>query len=78
MKDLQILWAACKYHWRRFTKFFKSELLQDEQGRYYSEGNYQRILAWRAFRSWQRKKIERQMPYYDTDKFEAETNIKMN
>ena len=23
MKDLQILWAACKYHWRRFTKLFK-------------------------------------------------------
>lgn len=78
MKDLQILWAACKYHCRRIAKFFKSGLLQDEQGHYYSEGNYQRILAWRAFRSWQRKKIERQMPWCDTDEFEAETNIKMN
>lgn len=78
MKDLQILWAAMKYHWRRFTKFFKSDLLQDEQGHYYTEGNYQRILAWRAFRRWQEKKINRQKIWCDTEEFEAETNIKMN
>ena len=77
MKDIQILWAACKYHLRRFVKLFKSEgLIMDNQGNYYTDGNYQRILAWRAFRSWQNKRIKRQLPGYDYEHFEAETNIK--
>lgn len=78
MKDLQILWAAFKYHWRRFVKLFKSEdLIMDEQGNYYTDGNYQRVLAWRAFRSWQNKRIKRHLaPWCDYENFEAETNIK--
>ena len=31
MKDIQILWAAFKYHWRRFVNLFKSEgLIMDD------------------------------------------------
>jgi hypothetical protein len=48
----------------------------DDQGNYYTDGNYQRVLAWRAFRSWQNKKIKRQLPGYDYEHFESETNIK--
>ena len=77
MKDLQILWAACKYHWRRFVKLFKSEgLIMDDQGNYYTDGNYQCVLSWRAFRRWQDKRIKRCLPGYDYEHFEAETNIK--
>lgn len=76
MKDLYILWSACKYHWRRFVKLFKSsDLIMDDRGNYYTDGNYQRVLAWRAFRSWQEKRIKRQLPGYDYEHFEAETNI---
>ena len=46
MKDIQILWAACKYHWRRFVKLFKSEgLIMDDQGNYYTDGNYTGIFG---------------------------------
>lgn len=77
MKDLQILLAALKYHLRRFIKLFKSQdLIMDEKGNYYTDGNYQRVLAWRAFRSWQEKRINRQLPGYDFEHFKAETNIK--
>lgn len=77
MKDLQILLSALKYHLRRFIKLFKSQdLIMDEKGNYYTDGNYQRGLAWRAFRSWQEKRIKRQLPGYDFEHFEAETNIK--
>lgn len=76
MKDLQILWAAFKYHWRRFVKLFKSEgLIMDDQGNYYTDGNYQRILAWRAFRRWQNKRISRHLSGYDYEHFEAKTHI---
>ena len=76
MKDIQILWAACKYHWRRFVKLLKSEgLIMDDQGNYYTDGNYQRILSWRAFRNWQNKRIKRGLPGYDYEHFETETNI---
>jgi hypothetical protein len=76
MKDIKILWAACKYHWRRFVKLFKSEgLIMDDQGYYYTDGNYQRVLAWRAFRSWQNKRIKRGLAGNDFENFEAETNI---
>lgn len=75
--DIQILWAAAKYHWRRFVKLFKSEgLIMDDQGNYYTDGNYQRVLAWRAFRSWQNKRIKRGLAGNDFENFEAETNIK--
>ena len=77
MKDIQILWAACKYHWRRFVKLFKPEdLIMDDEGNYYTDGNYQGVLSWRAFRSWQNKRIKRNLPGYDFKHFEAETNIK--
>lgn len=77
MKDLQILLAALKYHLRRFIKLFKSQdLIMDEKGNYYTDWNYQRVLAWRAFRSWQEKRIKRQLPGYDFEHFEVETNIK--
>lgn len=76
MKDLQILWSACKYHCRRFVKLFKSEgLIMDEQGNYYTDGNYQRVLSWRAFRSWQNKRIKRGLAGNDFEHFLAETNI---
>lgn len=77
MKDLQILLSACKYHWRRFVKLFKSEgLIMDDQGNYYTDGNYQRVLSWRAFISWQNKRIKRGLAGNDFEHFEAETNIK--
>lgn len=77
MKDLQILFATCKYHWRRFVKLFKSEgLIMDDQGNYYTDGNYQRVLSWRAFRSWQNKRIKRGLAGNDFEHFELETNIK--
>lgn len=76
MKDLQILWAACKYHWRRFVKLFKSEgLIMDDQGNYYTDGNYQRVLCWRAFRRWQNKRIRRGFTGGSYELFESETNI---
>ena len=77
MKDLQILWAACKYHWRKFTKLFKEQkLLCDDQGNYYREGSYQRILYWRAYHSWQKKRFYRGQCNIGTDLFESDTNIK--
>lgn len=77
MKDLQILWAACKYHWRRLKNWFKeSELKRDEQGNYYTDGEYQRILYWRAYQSWQKKRFDRRQCNIGTDLFEADTNIK--
>jgi hypothetical protein len=47
----------------------------DDQGNYYTDGNYQRVLAWRAFRSWQNKRIKRGLAGNDFENFEAETNI---
>jgi hypothetical protein len=56
---------------------FKSEgLIVDEQGNYYTDGNYQRVLSWRAFRSWQNKRIKRGWSGADYEKFEKETQIK--
>lgn len=76
MKDLQILWAACKYHWRRLKNTFKEEsLMQDEQGNYYTEGRYQRVLYLRAYQSWQKKRFDRGQVNIDTDLFEEDTNI---
>ena len=48
----------------------------DDQGNYYTDGNYQRVLSWRAFRRWKNKRIHRNLPGYDYEHFEAETNIK--
>ena len=77
MKDLQILWSACKYHWRRFTKLFKEqEVLHDDMNNYYYEGNYQRVLYMRAYRRWQDKRCDRGKVSVGTDLFEANTNIK--
>ena len=77
MKDSQILWSACKYHWRRLVGLFKSEgLIMDDQGNYYTDGNYQRVLSWRAFRRWQDKRIRRGFTACDYELFESETNIK--
>lgn len=76
MKDLQILWAACKYHWRKFKRIFKEqELLHDDMNNYYYEGNYQRVLYWRAYKSWQTKRYFRNQCTVGTDLFEADTNI---
>lgn len=76
MKDLKIIWAACKYHWRRFKKLFQDEqLLQDEQGDYYREGDYQRILYRRAYQAWQTKRFYKGQCNIGTDLFEADTNI---
>ena len=47
----------------------------DDQGNYYTDGYYQNVLAWRAFRRWQDKRIRRHLPGYDYEHFEAETNI---
>jgi hypothetical protein len=77
MKDLQILLAALKYHLRRFIKLFKSQdLIMDERGNYYIDGNYHRILYWRAYQNWQMKRFERGQVNVGTDLFEKLTNIK--
>lgn len=77
MKDVQILWAAFKYHWRKFKKMFKEqEWNHDEQSNYYLDGEYQRVLYWRAYRSWQTKRFNRGQVNVGTDLFEADTNIK--
>ena len=77
MKDIQILWSACKYHWRRFTKLFKEQkFLSDGNGNYYYEGEYQRVLYMRAYRRWQDKRCARGEVSVGTDLFEADTNIK--
>ena len=76
MKDLKILWAVCKYHWRRFKKIFKEQkLLHDDMNNYYHEGDYQRVLYWRAYRSWQNKRFDRGQCNIGTDLFEKDTNI---
>jgi hypothetical protein len=48
----------------------------DDQGNYYTDGNYQRVLYWRAYRSWQNKRYDRGQYNIGTDLFEADTNIK--
>ena len=76
MKDLQILCAAFKYHWRRFKKLFKKrEILHDDRNNYYYEGEYQRILYMRAYRRWQDKRCDRGKVSVGTDLFEKDTNI---
>lgn len=79
MNDLQILWAACKYHWRRFKSWFKEpEWKHDEQSNYYKEGDkkdMQRVLYYRAYHSWQKKRFDRGQCNVGTDLFEADTNI---
>lgn len=76
MKDLQILWSAFKYHWRRFTKRFKTEeYLIDDEGNYYYAGNLQRVLYWRAYHRWQKKRFDRRQCNIGTDLFEKDTNI---
>ena len=67
MKDIQILWAACKYHWRRFKYWFKEPE--------YTKRQLQRELYWNAYRSWQIKRFGRRMCNIGTDLFEADTNI---
>lgn len=77
MKDLQILWAACKYHWRRFAKGFKeNQVKYDERGNCYTDGNYHRVLYWRAYQNWQVKRCERRQCNVGTEIFEKDTNIK--
>ena len=77
MKDLQILWAACKYHWRRFKMLCKDrEFLHDDRNNYYYEGDYQHVLYRRAYQSWQKKRYDRNQCNIGTDLFEADTNIK--
>lgn len=79
MKDLQILWAAFKYHLRRFKNWFKEpEWKHDEQSNYYIEGDkkdMQRVLYYRAYHSWQKKRFDRGQCNVCTDLFEADTNI---
>ena len=76
-KDIQILWAAAKYHVRKFISAFKEkELLQDDIGNFYTEGNYQKVLYWRAYRRWQDKRCDRWQVSVGTDLFEKDTNIK--
>lgn len=76
MKDLQIMWASCKYHWCKFKKLFKErELLNDGHGNYYYDGEYQRVLYRRAYLSWQTKRFDRRQCNIGTDLFEADTNI---
>lgn len=76
MKDLQILWSACKYHWRRFKKLFKeNRWLNDGNGNHYYDGRYQRVLYWRAYQSWQEKRFSRGLCNVGTDLFEEETHI---
>mgnify|MGYP003288797410 CR=1 FL=1 len=79
MKDLQILLAAMKYHWRRFKNWFKEpEFKHDEQSNYYVEGDkkdMQRVLYYRAYHSWQNKRCDRRQVSVGTDLFEADTNI---
>ena len=77
MKDLQILLAALKYHLRRLIKLFKSQdLIMDERGNYYTDGNYHSVLYWRAYQNWQMKRFERGQVNVGTDLFEKLTNIK--
>ena len=80
MKDLQILWAAFKYHWRRFTSIFKEDvILQDDKGNYYRSGcktSMQRVLYWRAYQEWQKKRFERRQLNVGEDLFESDTHIK--
>lgn len=79
MKDIQILWAACKYHWRRFTNLFKErKFLNDGHGHYYYEGDYQHVLYRRAYQSWQNKRYDRGQCNIGTDLFEQDTNISDN
>jgi hypothetical protein len=78
-KDIQILWSACKYHWRRFKKLFKDrELLHDDRNNYYYDGDYQRVLYWRAYHRWQKKRFDRGQCNIGTDLFEQDTNISDN
>ena len=75
-KDIQILWAAVKYHFRRFKKMFKEqEFLNDGNGNYYYDGEYQSVLYRRAYRSWQTKRYNRNQCNIGTDLFEQDTNI---
>lgn len=76
-KDIQILWAAVKYHFRRFKKLFKEqEFLNDGNGNYYYDGEYQSVLYRRAYRRWQDKRCARGEVSVGTDLFESDTNIK--
>ena len=76
-KDLQILWAALKYHCRKFLSMFRErEMQRDERGNYYTDGNYHRVLYWRAYQNWQMKRFERRQCNVGTDLFEKLTNIK--
>jgi hypothetical protein len=79
MKDLQILWSAFKYHLRRFTKRFKAEeYLIDDEGNCYYASNLQRVLYWRAYHRWQKKRFDRGQCNIGTDLFEQDTNISDN
>lgn len=76
MKDLQILWAAMKYHCRRIAKLFKEHKYNhDDQSNYYLDGEYQSVLYWRAYQSWQEKRFGRGLCNVGTDLFEEETHI---
>lgn len=76
-KDFQILLAALKYHCRRILSVFREpEIKRDERGNCYTDGNYQRVLYWRAYQNWQVKRCERRQCNVGTEIFENETNIK--
>ena len=75
-KDLQILWAAFKYHCRRIAKLFKEQKYNhDDQSNYYLDGEYQSVLYWPAYRRWQTKRFDRGQVNVGTDLFEKDTNI---
>ena len=76
MKDIQILWSAFKYHWRRMVKLFKPQvMLTDGNGKWYFDGSYQHILYWNDYRRWQTKRFDRGQVNVGPDLFEKDTNI---
>lgn len=76
MKDIQILWAAVRYHCRRIKRFWCGTKILHTDDDWYFEGKYQRVLYWRAYRRWQQKRLERSLCNVGTDLFEEDTRIK--
>lgn len=66
MKELQILWSACKYHVRKIKELFVEQEL--------TKSDIQRKLYWSAYQRWQVKRHGRGLCNIGTDLFEAETN----
>lgn len=67
MKELQILWSACKYHARKIKEFFIEPEL--------TKSDIQRKLYWSAYRSWQDKRGSRRMCNIGTDLFEEDSHV---